>query len=89
MASGPNPGPHLHVARPLRMTPTELFYYVVGVGKSKEYVVTHENDVTFKLPPLETQLCWARPPPVPAPLSLLLRQSRVIAPSLKPVLPDP
>lgn len=50
------PRPRLHVARPLRMTPTELFYYVVGVGKSKEYVVTHENDVTFKLPPPETAL---------------------------------
>lgn len=71
----PSPAPRLHAAHQLRMTPTKLLYCVAGVGKSKAYVVAHENDVTFELPPPETKLCWTRPPAMPALSSLPPRQS--------------
>lgn len=83
----PSPAPRLHVAHQLRMTPTKLLYCMVGVGKSKAYVVAHENDVTFELPPPESFAGLGHRPCRHC--RLCRRGSRVITPSLKPVVSGP
>lgn len=83
----PSPAPRLHVAHQLRMTPTKLLYCMVGVGKSKAYVVAHENDVTFELPPPESFAGLGHRPCRHC--RLCRRGSRVIAPSLKPAVSGP
>lgn len=83
----PGPTPRLHVAHQLRMIPTKLLYCMVGVGKSKAYVVAHENDVTFELPPPESFAGLGHRPCRHC--RLCRRGSRVIAPSLKPAVSGP
>lgn len=75
----PSPAPRLHVAHQLRMTPTKLLYCMVGVA--------HENNVTFELPPPESFAGLGHQPCRHC--HLCRRGSRVIAPSLKPVLSGP